>query len=418
MPKLKHLSLFSGIGGPDLAAEWMGWDNVSHTEWNAFGQRVLNYYWPNATSHHDITKTDYTIYRGRVDILTGGFPCQGFSLAGKRLGTDDDRYLWPEMRRAYQECKPCIVIGENVTGLLSMEDKSGVYRDVFPKVEGGTIIRTLECDYYEKVYTRQAKMLIDSICKDLEQDGYEVIPFIVPAAAVQAPHQRERVWIIAYAGGDGFGCDDRAGQTGSPQGESETICKQRQRIRRDIRGIGTTRNVAYRSSESGRRELFKQQKKRQFGRQNSGNDEFIWNAAYTHICIGWPIRRYATCERRKISQIPEYCNACSYGNAPHAHSIGQSRKKYRKKKSRRFAEKSIPDDWKNFPTQSPVCDGNDGIPARLDTETIFKGYTKPMSYSKWRNESIKAGGNAIVPQVILEFFKVIDEFLNTAESKQ
>ena len=96
---MTHGSLFSGIGGFDLASEWMGWENVFHCEWNPFGQKVLKYYWPNAKSYHDITKTDFTIHRGNIDIITGGFPCQPYSQAGKRLGKDDERHLWPEMLR-------------------------------------------------------------------------------------------------------------------------------------------------------------------------------------------------------------------------------------------------------------------------------------------------------------------------------
>lgn len=116
---MRHASLFSGIGGPDLAVEWMGWENVFHCEWNEFGQKVLKYYWPKAISYHDIRNTDFTIHRGTIDILTGGFPCQGFSLAGLRLGTDDDRYLWPEMLRAIREIQPRWVVGENVVGLIN-----------------------------------------------------------------------------------------------------------------------------------------------------------------------------------------------------------------------------------------------------------------------------------------------------------
>jgi len=100
---MTHASLFSGIGGFDLAAEWMGWENVFHCEINPFGQKILKYYWPKAISYGDITKTDFTIWRSRVDIITGGFPCQPFSIAGKRKGTADDRHLWPEMLRAIQE---------------------------------------------------------------------------------------------------------------------------------------------------------------------------------------------------------------------------------------------------------------------------------------------------------------------------
>lgn len=90
---MTHASLFSGIGGFDLAAEWMGWENIFHCEWNPFGQKVLKHHFPNSKSYEDITKTDFSIHRGTIDILTGGFPCQPYSSAGKRLGKEDERHL-------------------------------------------------------------------------------------------------------------------------------------------------------------------------------------------------------------------------------------------------------------------------------------------------------------------------------------
>jgi DNA (cytosine-5)-methyltransferase 1 len=120
--EMTHGSLFSGIGGFDLAAEWMGWDNLFHCEWNPFGQKILNYYWPKAISYNDITQTDFTIWNGRIDVLTGGFPCQPYSQAGKRLGTDDERHLWPEMLRAIREIQPKWVVGENVLGLINWNE--------------------------------------------------------------------------------------------------------------------------------------------------------------------------------------------------------------------------------------------------------------------------------------------------------
>ena len=99
-----HASLFSGIGGAEIAAEWMGWKNIFHCEINPF----------------DITKTDFTPWRGRIDVLTAGFPCQPFSLAGQRKGADDDRYLWPQVVRVIREIRPAWVVGENVAGILTM----------------------------------------------------------------------------------------------------------------------------------------------------------------------------------------------------------------------------------------------------------------------------------------------------------
>ncbi len=158
---MKHGSLFSGIGGFDLAAEWMGWDNVFHCEIEPFGRKVLKYYWPKAISYEDIKTTDFTVHRGQIDIITGGDPCQPHSHAGLGKGKDDDRYLWPEMFRAVRECKPPWVVNENVIGSIS----NGI---------------------------------LDLKIDDLESEGYEAQSYCIPAESVGAVHQRERVWIVAY----------------------------------------------------------------------------------------------------------------------------------------------------------------------------------------------------------------------------
>ena len=162
---MKHGSLFSGIGGFDLAAEWMGWENVFHCEWNKFGQQVLKHYWPNAESFNDITKTDFKKYNGAIDVISGGFPCQPYSVGGKRLGKNDERHLWPEMLRVIREVAPRYVVGENVLGLTNWN----------------------------------RGLVLEEVCADLEATGYHVQPFIIPAASKNAPHRRERVWIIANA---------------------------------------------------------------------------------------------------------------------------------------------------------------------------------------------------------------------------
>ena len=152
---MRHGSLFSGIGGFDLAAEWCGWENVFHCEWNTFGQKVLKHHFPKSISYNDITKTDFTIHRGDIDIISGGFPCQPYSSAGKRLGKEDERHLWPEMLRAIREIQPSWVVGENVRGLTNWN--------------GG--------------------LVFDEVQSDLEAEGYEVLPFLLPACAVNVrPH--------------------------------------------------------------------------------------------------------------------------------------------------------------------------------------------------------------------------------------
>lgn len=193
---MKHISLFSGIGGFDLAAEWMGWENVAHCEWNPFGQKVLKYYWPNAISYHDITKTDFTIHRGNIDIITGGFPCQPYSLAGQRKGKEDERHLWPEMLRAIREVQPCWVVGENVRGLINWS--------------GG--------------------LVFDEIQADLENEGYEVTPFLLPALGVGANNLRERIWFVAYS--NSLGRKNVQGDTRSCRDEICDVQRRRQETQR------------------------------------------------------------------------------------------------------------------------------------------------------------------------------------------
>ena len=140
-----HGSLFSGIGGFDLAAEWAGWQNAFHCEWNDFGKRILNYYWQKAISYDDITKTDFTIHRGTIDILTGGFPCQPYSVAGKRKGKEDERHLWPEMLRAIREISPTYIVGENGYGLVNW-NRGLVFHEVQTDLENeGYEVQVVNC---------------------------------------------------------------------------------------------------------------------------------------------------------------------------------------------------------------------------------------------------------------------------------
>lgn len=164
--EMKHLGLFEGIGGFSLAAKWMGWETVAWCEWNEFCQKILRKHFPEAEGFGDITKTDFTKYANRIDIITGGFPCQPYSVAGKRKGKDDDRHLWPQMLRAIKEIRPRWVIGENVPGLVSWN--------------GG--------------------LVLNEIKTDLETAGFEVFPpLILPACSKNAPHKRERIWIVAHS---------------------------------------------------------------------------------------------------------------------------------------------------------------------------------------------------------------------------
>lgn len=185
---MNHASLFSGIGGAEVAASMMGWQNLFHCEIQEFPRKVLDYWFPNSESYEDITKTDFTKWHGKVDVLIGGFPCQPFSLAGRRKGADDNRYLWPQMLRAIRQIHPTWVVGENVNGIKTM-------------VESCQVTQMGRSDYlFEEnhLYREESRFTLDKICADLEAEGYSVQPIVIPACAIGAPHRRDRVWIIVH----------------------------------------------------------------------------------------------------------------------------------------------------------------------------------------------------------------------------
>jgi DNA (cytosine-5)-methyltransferase 1 len=185
---MNHASLFSGIGGFDLAAREVGWNNVFQCEIDPFCQSVLKYYFPKTVLYEDIKRTDFTSWKGKIDVLTGGFPCQPFSVAGQRKGADDNRYLWPEMLRVIRETRPLWVIGENVAGITNMV-QPGSETDVETKGNQD------EENYKETILEQE--YIINTICDDIEREGYSVQPIIIPACGVGAPHKRYRVWFIA-----------------------------------------------------------------------------------------------------------------------------------------------------------------------------------------------------------------------------
>ena len=185
---ITHASLFSGIGAADLAAAELGWRNVFDCEINPFCRKVLQYHFPDSMHYEDIKTTNFKEYNGKINVLSGGFPCQGFSLAGQRRGTEDDRYLWPQMLRAIHECRPDYVLGENVGGILTM-------------VESGHAAavgqQTSLFGESDTIYERRGRYVTEIIRADLEREGYALQIFVIPAVAVGAPHRRDRVWFLA-----------------------------------------------------------------------------------------------------------------------------------------------------------------------------------------------------------------------------
>jgi DNA (cytosine-5)-methyltransferase 1 len=154
---MNHLDLFSGIGGFSLALERVGFTTVGFCEVDPYCRLLLQKHWKGVTIHHDIKKLEAKDIKEPIDILTGGFPCQPYSVAGKQKGTNDDRYLWPDMFRVIKEVRPTWIIAENVRGIINIQDG----------------------------------MVFETVCTDLESEGFEVQAFIIPAAGVGAPHRRE-----------------------------------------------------------------------------------------------------------------------------------------------------------------------------------------------------------------------------------
>lgn len=173
---LSHGSLFSGIGGFDLAAQWMGWSNIFQVEKDDWCRKVLAKNFPKTERFADIKDFTGYEYTNRIDVISGGFPCQPFSVAGQRKGKDDDRYLWEEMLRVIATIKPTYVVGENVTGIIGLA--------------------------------------LDTVLSDLEAQDYTTETFIIPACSKNAWHRRDRVWIVAYA--NSIGRQDEQKENGKP----------------------------------------------------------------------------------------------------------------------------------------------------------------------------------------------------------
>lgn len=335
---LRHGSLFSGIGGFDIAAGWAGWQNVFSCEKHPFCRKLLNYYWPNTQHYEDIFEFDATGFAGGVDVISGGFPCQPFSQSGRRKGTQDDRYLFPQTIRIIRQARPEWIVLENVSGLFSILEPGSLSKMEIKAVE-------LFCEDHDllpsRTIVRLQRRVIGSIISEIRSAGY-VLPRLkdgtpvvlcVPAAGVGAPHARNRVWFVAHA--DGLGdhldkgdhCNGKGGA--SAKGAQERKGQWRPDFADGLSGI---------PYDTGFLETWNQGQGRVA--------EFFPGQAPPGAAQGWG------------SEVPR---------------------------------------WEDWPTQPAFCGRDDGLSDQLD------GITFP----KWREESIRAFGNAIVPQVALDIFRTI-----------
>ena len=475
---MRHGSLFSGIGGFDLAAEWMGWENIFHCEIAEFPRKILKYHFPKSICYEDIKKTDFTKHRGKIDIISGGFPCQPYSNAGKRRGKEDDRHLWPEMLRVIREVQPRFVVGENVSGLLTWNNG----------------------------------MVFHEIITDLENEGYETQAFLIPACATNAPHRRDRIWFVAHSnntrtnermqfdgkgeeineqwrgqsqskyrenGSDGITPHSNGTEQGNDIGENigeegEIRWGKESNVFGELRSDGITTDTdngsGLRNTVQTRGTEFEELHDSPSNATNTDSKRYTSYGKSKSIKGNWSGNNGEQKERseqtKRINGLDGFSRTTTHTDGTEqrndiGENIGQEREirwgeegdvfgelrgdgnvadtesqrtreqssEDRGRENRRFdnngKEGNVTDtngiglwregdgfgkskfngknykrnDWENFPTQSPICGGDDGIPTQLDG----------IAFSKWRNESIKGYGNAVVPQVVYQIFKAIEQ---------
>ena len=374
--KFQIIDLFSGIGGFSYAGHAVGWDTVVTCEINDFCNTVLKYHFPNAYHHTDIKTLNYeTIIKNSrwnpsgATIAVGGFPCQGFSVAGKRKGKEDDRYLWPEYLRIIQETRPDWVLGENVTGIISLA--------------------------------------LDEVLADLENEGYACQTLIIPDAGVGAPHKRDRVWIIANR------------RTKTMRESQECVNKHRfttnTRLQRPSGSKQQTAGIEQCS------EGLAPDTDIRIGSQHglcSGREMF--EGAIKEGGIN-PDTKCKGLQKSEQSEQPEPVLDAERKDSQYATDTQSSRMERSRANRKQEPQSQIRaglsgcnstrNGWSDWPTQSPLCSRNDELSSRLD------GITFP----KWRNESIKAYGNSIVPQIPYIIFSYInslyDEQTNQSEDQ-
>jgi len=309
----------------------MGWKNIFNCEIDPFCQKILKQHFPNAKQYYDIKKFNGKKYCGKIDIISGGFPCQPFSVAGKRKGSGDDRHLWPEMLRVIREIKPRFVVGENVGGLITWN-------------EG---------------------MVFDEVLSDLENEGYEVQAFIIPACAVNAPHRRDRVWIIAnnqserWTGGNQQGSQTQERFVSDVSEEWASVRCEHQRCNREQSTSNSRCKRCNNRCDCGEKRHFQEEPVRSLkeGKQKRERRKFrVWkndnNGVNTNTESKRPQGREEKQPKRRTLERPE--------------------------KFSKFQ------DWKDLP-QPGISRGDDGFSDRI--------------------HRTKALGNAIVPEAAYRIFK-------------
>jgi DNA-cytosine methyltransferase len=370
MSKLKLLDLFSGIGGFSLGLESTGgFETIAFVEKDKFCQKVLAKNFNNITIEGEIRNVKGEKYK--ADIITAGFPCQPFSVAGKRKGKDDDRYLWDETIRVIRECKPKWFVGENVEGIVN--------------IANGTVLQQIQ--------------------QDLEKEGFEVQCGIIPASGIGAWHQRKRVWIIGcnVSNSNYSGCKDRTKQHRWEQTQNEKRFDSFSRSN-IISNSNSNRNTNEIERSNGEKEKVQREHRQEdsstweFIRTNS-NDVSNSNGKQRNGCSQSTRERVTEQQRldsetkRNRNEIRSQAQRCSEQVISNTNNIGhkgyelQSNNLQKTKKPNQVVSSDIREQQTWWQTQSKFCGVPNGISYELD---------------KGRSNRIKALGNSIVPLIAKE----------------
>ena len=366
---MKILDLFSGIGGFSLGMESTGhFETVKFVEMDKYCQKVLRKHWPNVPIEEDIKNVKGKEFE--ADVIVGGFPCQPMSVAGRQKGTSDSRYLWPEMFRLIREVKPEFVIGENVQGIINIQD--------------GMVLRQVQ--------------------DDLESEGFEVQCFLIPASGIGAWHQRNRVWIVGHSEYNGSLATKKSRgntetTTGTSQGKKETIELERTSGSRNNENVPNTESI--RSRECGHTDQEKGMGESSFAQSNCtctnvpnsncrmcGGRRAIGPSRTNQVWGFYP-------EKEKQTEHDVRSETIGRNVVPGEEEINQYTNDQRQQEPNLLREPEEPildhrrhdegggsESW--WTTQSRICGIPDGISYELHKDRVNR---------------VKALGNAIVPQI-------------------
>jgi DNA-cytosine methyltransferase len=390
---LKLLDLFSGIGGFSLGLESTGgFETIAFVEKDDFCQKVLKKHWPNTTIEGDIRNVKGDKYE--ADIITGGFPCQPFSVAGKRKGTDDDRYLWDETIRVVRECKPRWFIGENVEGLIN--------------INNGVVLRQVQTD--------------------LEKEGFEVQCLVIPASGVGAWHQRKRIWIMGYSKHNGRSSTKIKGRNDKTNDNSEKRENKTSEFKRTSGPInnGNVRMDATNTESIGHRGWSSQeckngewsflqgeQKRRKMGSEIKGCDGDVSNSESISSNDG----RYGNNSKEKQIQLKagRESSSTNVSNSDTRFSIGENKEIQTRRTSINNGSETLPNSndkrLQGLNSESIIQEQKLGLITNKDdegretwwqTQSRICGVPNGVSFEldKARNNRIKSLGNSIVPQIV------------------